>query len=157
MTFPAVGRAASHAPLPSCPASCELVSTTPTETGHNCSVSGAGGTQLQTGSTWTYAITVTGTTPGNYTSIIEVKFSPDNNPQNNIATCNTEILNVPDVVLEKAPARGIALIGSTFTYSLTVSNRGHADALDVTTTETLPEGLTFLSSTGGRVLPAFHL
>jgi uncharacterized repeat protein (TIGR01451 family) len=55
-----------------------------------------------------------------------------------------------DLSVTKAGS-GSARAGDTTTYTLTVANNGPVDATGVTVTDTLPAGLTFVSSTPGTV------
>jgi virginiamycin B lyase len=54
----------------------------------------------------------------------------------------------PDLALTSS-APGSVPLGSTVTYTLTVTNNGTAGATGVTLTDTLPAGVTFVSATGG--------
>jgi uncharacterized repeat protein (TIGR01451 family) len=56
-----------------------------------------------------------------------------------------------DLALAKTTAAVAIHAGDTFTYTLTVTNAGPSTATGVVITDTLPTGLTYVSSTGGGV------
>ena len=61
------------------------------------------------------------------------------------ARATTTIL-VPDISLEKA-GRSAMFVGNEATFTLTVSNTGEAPLTDVTITEDIPDGMSYVSST----------
>lgn len=77
----------------------------------------------------------------------------DPNTQNNTASVTSPVIPFnPDLVLTKATADQQVRVGDSITYVLSLSNRGFLTAEDVTITDTLPSGVTFVSASGG-VLP----
>src|SRR5207245_1101923 len=75
--------------------------------------------------------------------------TPDPNATNNHATATTTVLTQADLVVTKSgPATAVA--GTTFTYTITVTNSGPSDAQNVVVTDTLPGAETFVSSSEGK-------
>lgn len=65
------------------------------------------------------------------------------------------VVNESDLSLTKVAVGADALsIGSTFSYDLTVTNAGPADATGVVVTDTLPAQLTYVSNTCGATFAA---
>lgn len=60
----------------------------------------------------------------------------------------TTVNAVADLAISKIDDVDPAGAGTPLTYTITVDNNGPSDALDVVVTDTLPAGLTFVSTTG---------
>jgi len=87
-------------------------------------------------------------TPGMITNTATVTSStPDINLGNNTSTVTTQVVQTADLAITKtAPAT--VQVGSTLTYTLTVSNLVGATANQVVVTDPLPSGETFISGIG---------
>ena len=73
--------------------------------------------------------------------------TPDPVPANNAANATTTVTASADLSVAKtAPATVVA--GAALTYTLLVANAGPSDAADVSVTDTLPAGVTFVSANG---------
>jgi uncharacterized repeat protein (TIGR01451 family) len=113
---------------------------------------------LASGANGTVTIVVTPTVVGplsNTASVISgVLDPPDPNMTNNSKTVNTTVLATPPPPL---PSADLALlvtdgpdpvtVGNNLTYAITVTNNGPDAASNVTLTDTVPSGVTFVSST----------
>ncbi|MFE0055631.1 hypothetical protein [Streptomyces sp. NPDC059003] len=109
---------------------------------------------LDRGGTVTY--TVTGTAPAqpttltNTATVIAPGNRTDTNPADNTATASTAITARADAAVTKAGVgQGPVRPGEEFEYRITVRDNGPSDTSDVRVTDTLPAGLTFVSSTSG--------
>jgi uncharacterized repeat protein (TIGR01451 family) len=80
----------------------------------------------------------TGTVTGNETD-------PDQN--NNSSTTQTNVTQQVDVSLTKSASAATIVPGQQLTYTILVTNSGPSTATDVTVTDTLPAGVTFVSAT----------
>ena len=74
--------------------------------------------------------------------------SVDTNAANDSSTVPTTITQSADLEIAKS-GPGTVAAGSNVTYTVTVTNNGPSDASNVSVTETLPPGTTFVSSTCG--------
>ncbi|MGB2839954.1 MAG: DUF11 domain-containing protein, partial [Actinomycetes bacterium] len=73
--------------------------------------------------------------------------TPDPDPSNNSGTATTRVANAADLsIVKRGPAT--AEPGSTISYVLRVSNAGPDAARDIRVTDTLPDGVTFVSAAG---------
>jgi uncharacterized repeat protein (TIGR01451 family) len=75
--------------------------------------------------------------------------TPDLNPANNFATVETRVAAATeaDLKVEKTDDVDPVLSGANVTYTLLVTNLGPAGATNVSLTDTLPAGLSFVSAT----------
>jgi uncharacterized repeat protein (TIGR01451 family) len=72
--------------------------------------------------------------------------TPDGTPLNNGSTTNTTVSTSADLsAMKSAPPAATA--GSDFTYTIGVANAGPSDATNVTLSDVLPAGTTFVSET----------
>ena len=71
----------------------------------------------------------------------------DDDPSRSCAV--TEIPGTPSIAFGKTVDRATAVSGDTLTYTVRVANTGGADAADVAVTDTLPDGVTFVSADNG--------
>ena len=68
---------------------------------------------------------------------------------NDSATANTTVNTVADRSISKSGAPGPVIAGNRLNYTVTVNNNvGPSDAQNVVVTDTLPPGVTFVSTTG---------
>ncbi|WP_456376660.1 isopeptide-forming domain-containing fimbrial protein [Thiolapillus sp.] len=74
--------------------------------------------------------------------------TPDPNTGNNTATEPTTVGAAADLRITKTDDVDPVSIGDTVTYTLQVFNDGPSNATNVVVTDTLPAGMTFVSSTG---------
>lgn len=58
----------------------------------------------------------------------------------------TNRFDVGQLQIEKTADRGTALVGDTVRYTITVRNTGQIDAVDLTVTDTLPQGASFVAA-----------
>ncbi len=124
-----------------------------------CSRSGGGiscglGT-LASGATTTLTITVTvdATTTGTLTNVAGVTSdATDPVAANNTSTATTTVTQQADLSVSKGALSEPAASGGTLTYTITVANDGPSPAEDVTLTDTLPAGVTFVSATSSPPL-----
>jgi uncharacterized repeat protein (TIGR01451 family) len=129
------------------PAGLTFVSATPSQGTY---VNGTGvwtvGT-VTTGTPRTLAIQATVTSPNAQTNTATVSHSdqPDANAANNSASA-TETPQQADLVLTKTASTATPAIGQSFSWTVTVSNSGPNAATNVTATDVLPAGVTFVSS-----------
>ncbi len=71
----------------------------------------------------------------------------DPSETDNAASQDTTVSAGADLSLAKSDSADPALVGEPFTYTLTASNSGAETATSVTLTDTLPEGVDYVSST----------
>ena len=126
--------------------------------GSSCTASGSGNisdiVSLLVGGTATY--TVTGTVaPGatgtlvNTATVTAPSGVTDPNPANNSATDTDTLTPETDLAITKTDSADPVNPGDPLSYSLAVINDGPSDATGVTITDTLPAGVTFVSSVPG--------
>jgi uncharacterized repeat protein (TIGR01451 family) len=100
------------------------------------------------GGSATITVTVLTTKAGSYTNSASVTSqTPDSNPSNDVGDAAVEVSARADVAIAKTASAPIALVGDTVIYGLTITNNGPDDAADVTVTDPLPAGGTFVSAT----------
>ena len=80
--------------------------------------------------------------------------TPDPNPANNVGTVVTTVLPVSNPVADlafvsKTASPDPVLVGTPLTYNLNFVNTGPGTATNITVTDTLPAGVTFVSASGG--------
>jgi len=93
-------------------------------------------------------------TTGVLTNTVEVRGSGvDTNPLNNRAQITTTVLPATDLAVHKIVQPEPVVGGQVLTYTIRVENRGPLDATGVQITDTLPAGLTPLSTSPGCTLP----
>lgn len=84
--------------------------------------------------------------PGNAPDEPPEVMSPCPPPDQDASCADTAIPGVPQLIQTKVVDRGVAGVGDTLHYTLTVSNRGSAAATGVTAQDTLPPGVSFVSA-----------
>src|SRR5207302_500542 len=98
------------------------------------------------------AITIVVTAPsegGTITNTATVSSSTnDANTGNNTATETTTVTASADLSITKSDSPDPVVAGGTLTYTLSVSNGGPSTAANVSVSDTLPAGVTFVSATG---------
>jgi uncharacterized repeat protein (TIGR01451 family) len=126
--------------------------------GSSCVAGGSGNisdtVDLLVGGTATYTLagTVDPAATGTLANTATVAAPPgtnEPNPANNSATDTDTLTPEADLALTKTASPDPAPPGSPLTYDLTVSNAGPSDATSVTVVDTLPAGVTFVSSIPG--------
>jgi uncharacterized repeat protein (TIGR01451 family) len=97
------------------------------------------------------AITVEVTAPAQATTLTNsaavASTTDDPNPSNNSSSVTTGVSPSADLSIVKTGPATVSAGGST-TYTLVVANAGPSDAADLTVTDTLPAGVTFVSADG---------
>lgn len=144
------------------PAGTTFVSHTPAA-GWTCTTPaiGSGGTyncsnpSVAVGGPYTFTLTVnvppTYTTPNPIPNTATVGATNDSNAGNNTATANTS-LSVPagpDLTISKVDSNDPVQVGSTFSYTIVVSNIGSVAQTNSTVTDTLPAGISYISDNAG--------
>ncbi len=96
----------------------------------------------------TITVSVGTTVAGTVTNVAVVSNPSDTNPNNNTATDPTIVIGQTDLSIIKKHT-GTFTVGSSGTYTLTVTNVGSAPSSGpITVTDALPVGLSFLSASG---------
>ena len=115
------------------------------------------GGALASGQKATFYITVNasgsltdGTTLNNTATVATVAPTTDPTPGNNSDTVTTTIVGKADLATTKAPT-GTFVAGENATYTIQVTNNGPSDVTtnDLTVTDTLPSGMTYVSGSAG--------
>src|SRR5207302_5422123 len=68
------------------------------------------------------------------------------NTANDTATDLTNVVSRADIAVAKIASSATVTVGSTVTFTVTVTNNGPSDATGVQITDQLPAGLTFVSA-----------
>jgi uncharacterized repeat protein (TIGR01451 family) len=96
-------------------------------------------------------IQTTPTLAGNFTNSASVTASEtDLNPANNTAQTSTLVNPAADLAVAITTTPDPLYVGGTLTYTISVSNLGPSPATGVTVTDTLPAGLTYVSSSSSQ-------
>jgi uncharacterized repeat protein (TIGR01451 family) len=113
---------------------------------------------LTNGSSTSLEITASVDASGNYTNYAQVESSnehdPDSTPGNDSSdeddddTAGTDPVPVADVAISKSDNPDPVKAGNNLTYTVTVNNNGPSTASNVVVTDTLPAGVTFVSTSG---------
>jgi uncharacterized repeat protein (TIGR01451 family) len=88
--------------------------------------------------------TAHGTIISNTASVASTTFDP--NPGNDSVTCTTSVINQADLAVTKTASPATVDTGTNITYTITVANNGPNSAANVTLTDNLPAGTTFVSN-----------
>lgn len=96
---------------------------------------------------------VTGIGSGTITNTAEIRtFGPtgtsDPNPSNNTTTADVTVVPGADLTISKIASPSPAVAGQNVTFTLRPRNNGPNNASNVTVTDPLPSGFTFVSATG---------
>jgi uncharacterized repeat protein (TIGR01451 family) len=98
------------------------------------------------------AITVTLVAPVNGGSVANVasvaSATEDASPANNTATENTTVVGLTDLSIQEEDAPDPVPTGQRITAVLRIANAGPSDANEVSVTDTLPSGTTYVSAAG---------
>jgi uncharacterized repeat protein (TIGR01451 family) len=115
---------------------------------------------INSGANATLDIVVTVLAAGPYANYAQVTTSnepdPDSTPGDGSTTEDDDDTNTPtpagtaDLSLTKTVSNSTPTIGSNLTFTITVSNAGAANATNVTVTDQLPAGYTFVSATASQ-------
>ena len=132
------------------PAGTTFVSATPTQgscSGTTTVTCSLGTIANGANATITLVVSTTGATPSSVSNTATVSSTAtDPTPGNNSSTANTTVTASADVVVVKT-GPGSVIVGNNITYTITASNNGPSAAQNVTVTDTLPAGVTFVSAT----------
>ena len=82
---------------------------------------------------------------------------PDPNSANNTSSVTTQVTTESDLSISKVASASSVIAGDMLTYTLTASNLGPSDATDVTMTDALPAGETYVSTSSSLVSQASGL
>lgn len=125
--------------------------------GFSCLENSAGFTcllnTLAPGASASPKIVATASAPaGDYTNTAVVSSgAEDSDPSNNQDTADNTVVTptttAPDLGISKSDSADPVNAGDSFNYIITVNNGGTADAKNVALTDTLPAGVTYVSST----------
>ena len=102
---------------------------------------------ISSGASATVAIVVTPTTAGTITNSASVTANETDPDTANNFTTQTTVALAADISVTKTDSADPLAVGGNLTYTLAVTNNGPSTATDVTLTDTLPGGVTFISAT----------
>ncbi len=137
---------------PTLPAGVTLMSATPsagTYVGTNWSVGNLGSMASET-LTLTYSVgasTANGSTVDMTASLASLN-ETDDSAANNMDSESTTVNTSADLSITKVDSTDPVIAGNALTYTLTVNNAGPSDAAGVVVTDTLPAGVTLVSTSG---------
>jgi uncharacterized repeat protein (TIGR01451 family) len=94
------------------------------------------------------AVAAAGTDVVGNTATITAVNETDTNAANDSATESTSISGEADLSITKSDDQDPVTAGTSLVYTLTVTNNGPTDAAGVTVTDTLPPGVTLVSTAG---------
>jgi uncharacterized repeat protein (TIGR01451 family) len=98
---------------------------------------------------YTVTVTVNAGTTGTLTNNVSVTSNTaDPNAANNSASATTTVNASADLSITKTDSPDPVIAGQNIAYTITVNNAGPSDAVNVVVTDTLPAGVTFVSTTG---------
>ncbi len=131
------------------PAGLTFVSASPTQSsGPNPLVWNVGTLAVGASRTYTVVTTVNSNTTGTLNNTAVVGSSTaDPIPGNNTDTEPTTVNTSADLAITKSDTPDPVVAGRTLTYTLSVVNNGPSDAVAVVVTDTLPAGVTHVSTT----------
>ncbi len=97
---------------------------------------------------YTVNVTVDGDTTGSITNNVSVVSAREAAPGNETASESTTIGSEADLTISKTDSVDPVNAGDPLTYTVSVSNAGPSTAADVVVTDTLPAGVTLVSTSG---------
>ena len=105
---------------------------------------------LKAGETQTLTLTTKATKDNiTITNIAKVNTTtPESNYDNNVAQNTTQVKSKADLSIVKEVSNPTPNLGDIITYTITVSNKGSGDALDVEINDELPDGLVLVMAAG---------
>jgi uncharacterized repeat protein (TIGR01451 family) len=117
---------------------------------------------LASGASVGVSLTVTPGAAGTIANVAQVfSATPDPNLANNQAVEQTTVTgvvtNLADLSIIKTHSPPSPVVGENLTFTLTVTNHGPAAAAEVSLTDTLPDDVTFVSTTGSCGLVGVQL
>ncbi len=96
--------------------------------------------------------------PGTLTnSAVVASTTPDPDRDNNNASATTDVGASADVAISKRADPGTFVPGEAARYTLTADNAGPSDAQDVTVTDDLPAGLTYVNASPSQGSPCTNV
>ena len=142
------------------PAGTTLVSATASQgacSGTTTVMCSLGAINAAASATVTIIVLVTSSASSTLTNTATVSGAPtDPNTENNSDTETTTVSGSADLVVTKTDSPDPVTAGEDITYTIVVTNNGPSDAQNVTLTDLLPAGTTFVSATQTSG-PAFNL
>jgi uncharacterized repeat protein (TIGR01451 family) len=99
------------------------------------------------GASTSVTVVATGLSAGTFRNTAVVG-PTDATPLDNTDTADTIVTPVADLMITKTVDEPLVAVGQQVTYTITTTNNGPSDATGVVVTDTLPAGLTFVSSDG---------
>ncbi len=130
--------------------------------GGTCTATGTGNisdtVNIPVGGTVTYTVTATVSasatgTLSNTATVTAPGGTTDPTPGNNSATDTDTLTPSADLSITKSDSPDPVVTGSTLTYTLSVSNGGPSTAANVSVSDTLPIGVSYVSATGTGLEP----
>jgi uncharacterized repeat protein (TIGR01451 family) len=104
---------------------------------------------LASGATTNFTLTVTAPASGGLTNLASVVTGTgDLSTNNNTSTFINTVSEIADIAITKTGPTNV-LATANFSYTITVTNLGPSTASNVSVSDTLPAGVTFVSATGG--------
>ena len=103
---------------------------------------------------YTITVAVDALTMGTLTNNVSVSFISGGIPDNGVAFETTVVTPAADLVITKTDSVDPVIAGNNLTYTVTATNNGSIAAQDVVVTDTLPAGVTLVSTSGCAESPA---
>lgn len=125
--------------------------------GSSCAASGNGNindtVNILSGGTLTYTVTATISASAtgslsNTATVTAPEGTPDTNTKNNTSTDTNTLAPRADLSITKTDSIDPVIAGNNLTYTITVSNAGPSDTVNVIVTDTLPSGVALVSTSG---------
>ncbi len=124
--------------------------------GAACSYS-VGSLAAANGGVVTFGVTISSFLPSNVTMITNTASISDSAGTPTLSTDTTPLLKNADLSISKTDNLTTVYPGDTLIYTITVTNNGDQDALNVAMADVLPPGVGFVAANGGGVYsPTIH-